>query len=55
MSNIEARCFLKNKLKEVRKMMDETKVHTERQILFIFMKDIERTLFLLREMNVGVK
>lgn len=52
MSNVEKRCFMVNKIKETRKKLAYTTKQEEQRKLFLFIKDMQNTLTLLKEMAI---
>jgi hypothetical protein len=52
MSNVEKRCFIVNKIKETRKKLTYETKQEEQKKLFLFIKDMENTLMLLKELAV---
>lgn len=53
MSNVEKRCFIVNKIREARKELSYTTNQEEQKKLFLFIKDMQNTLMLLKEMAVS--
>lgn len=53
MSNVEKRHFIVNKIREIRKQLSYTTKYEEQKTLFLFIKDMQNTLSLLKELSVS--